>query len=142
MDLAAALSVLGQAIGLAKDLKEIDAGFNLAAMKANAADLYGSLADVKMALTDARDDLREKDDEIVRLRSAFAFGGTLVEYHGYKYEAKADGSPRGTPYCPRCEQNLGRYYRLTPSTKLHERGDSECPECKSQYRHIESFSWE
>jgi hypothetical protein len=142
MDWAATISAISTAIGLAKDLKEIDAGFDLAAMKANAADLYGNLADVKMALTDARDALREKDEEIARLKSAFAFRGTLVERNGYKYEPKADGTPRGDPFCPRCEQNLGRYYRLVPSTKHHTRGDSECPECKSQYQHVSRFTWE
>ncbi|MEK1890739.1 MAG: hypothetical protein AAAB35_24885 [Phyllobacterium sp.] len=141
MDIAAALSILGQAIGIAKDIKEIDTSFDTAAMKANAADLYGKLADVKMTLTDARDELRDKDSEIERLKSAFAYKGTLVEERGYKYEPKADGNPRGKPFCPRCEQNLGKYYRLVGSSRTGGRGDSVCPECKTEYPRVPEYVW-
>ena len=44
MDIAAGLTLLGQATNIVKGLREIDKGFDLAALKARMADLYGTLA--------------------------------------------------------------------------------------------------
>ncbi|WP_146618676.1 hypothetical protein [Rhodoplanes elegans] len=67
MDIAAALSLLGQAIGVVKDLRELDKGFDAAALKAKMADLYATLADVKIALSDARESIHERDLKIKEL---------------------------------------------------------------------------
>jgi len=61
MDIATALSLLSNATGVVKDLREIDKGFDLAALKAQMANLYGTLADVKIALSDARETIHDKD---------------------------------------------------------------------------------
>ncbi|MDE3818758.1 hypothetical protein GHK78_11775 [Sinorhizobium meliloti] len=140
VDIAAGLSLAAQAIGIVKDLREIDKGLDSAEYKARMADLYSALADVKMALADAQDEMKSKDQLIAELRDNFQKKGDLVEYHGFKYEKFEDESPKGIPFCPRCEQNLGRYYRL--ARREGARGDMKCPECKVDYRHIAEFSWE
>jgi len=48
MDIATALSLLSNATGVVKDLREIDKSFDVAALKAKMADLYVTLADVKI----------------------------------------------------------------------------------------------
>lgn len=69
MDLVTALGTLGQAIKLTKDLRDIERGFDAAAQKAQIAELYSALADVKMALTDASEELHAKGREIKTLEA-------------------------------------------------------------------------
>ncbi|MBZ9710475.1 hypothetical protein LB543_27635 [Mesorhizobium sp. ESP7-2] len=72
MDIAAALSLLSQAIGVVKDLRDIDKGFDKAALKAQMADLYGSLADVKIALSDAQITIHDREQQIKKLEDQIA----------------------------------------------------------------------
>mgnify|MGYP001398699799 CR=1 FL=1 len=139
MDWGAALSAVATAVGIAKDLREIDQGLDKAAMKARLADVISNLADVRIALTDAREEMRERDAEVDRLRRAFEFRSSLVEKDGYKFEPFPDGTPKGEPFCPRCEQNLGRFYRLNSIAGYSKYG---CPECKSTFQHVPVFLWE
>ncbi|UGY03280.1 hypothetical protein [Bradyrhizobium quebecense] len=67
MDIAAALALVGQATGIVKNLREIEKGFDAAALKAQMSELYGTLADVKIALSDARETIHEKDKKIKEL---------------------------------------------------------------------------
>lgn len=72
MDIATGLTLLSQATGLVKDLREIDKGFDAGALKAQMADLYGTLADVKIALSDARETIHERDQKIKALEEKIA----------------------------------------------------------------------
>jgi C4-type Zn-finger protein len=79
LDIATALTLLGQATRIVKDLRELDKGFDLAAMKAQMANLYGTLADVKIALSDAREAIHDKEKKIKELEdkiAAVTFGET------------------------------------------------------------------
>ncbi|MGY3239960.1 DNA repair exonuclease SbcCD ATPase subunit [Bradyrhizobium sp. USDA 4448] len=67
MDIAAGLTLLGQATTIVKNLRDIDKGFDVAALKVQMADLYGTLADVKIALSDARETIHERDKKIKEL---------------------------------------------------------------------------
>lgn len=138
MDWAGALSAVATAVGIAKDLREVDKGLDQAEMKARLADVIGNLADVKIALTDARQEARDKDEEIARLKSAFVFKSTLVEKEGFKFETFPDGEPKGEPFCPRCEQNFGRFYRLNWASAYKY----DCPECKAGYSNVPVYVWE
>ncbi|MEW9807029.1 hypothetical protein [Mesorhizobium marinum] len=138
MDWAGALSAVATAVGIAKDLREIDQSLDNAGMKARLADVISNLADVRMALVDARDEAIEKDREIDRLREAFYWRGNLVEVNGFKYESFEDGSPRGSAFCPRCEQNAGRFYRMG----FVVGGAHKCPECKTDYMRVREFIWD
>ena len=72
MDIMGALAVAGQTVKLAKDLRDLERDLDSASYKARMAELYGNLADIKMALTDAKEALHEKDGEIKRLKSDIA----------------------------------------------------------------------
>ncbi|NML75275.1 hypothetical protein HHL25_14180 [Rhizobium sp. S-51] len=138
MDIAAALAIAGQAIGLVKDLREIDKGLDTAEYKAKMAELYSSLADVKMALSDAQMALREKDQEIHELRAKFELRTKLVEVDGFRYETHESGKPKGVPFCPRCEQNSSRLYRLT---RFKGMIIYKCPECNAEYKPVHAYPW-
>lgn len=67
MDISTGLTLLAQATGIVKDIRDIDKGFDAAVLKAQMADLYGTLADVKIALSDAREAIHERDQKIKEL---------------------------------------------------------------------------
>ena len=137
MNIPEALTVLSKTIELTKGLRDIDHKIEMAELKAKAADIYSAMADLKMALVDARDEIEEKDKEIARLKTAFEFQGKTIERHNMLYEER-DGHPMGMPFCPRCMGVDGRSIKLTA---LIETGKpSQCPQCKSKYdRQTEYF---
>lgn len=69
MDLMTGLATVQQAIGIAKELRDLEKNLDSATYKAQIAELYSSLADVKMALTDAQTALHDKDRQIRELTS-------------------------------------------------------------------------
>lgn len=138
MDLAAGIAIAGQAIGLVKDLREIDRGLDSAEYKAKMAELYSALADVKMALADARDDLKLRDAEIERLRNSLAKQHDLIEVHGFKMLKFEDGTPRGNPFCPICEQKEGRYIHIENIPGNY----NVCPNCKSKFGDVPRYLWD
>lgn len=72
MDIATGLTLLAQATGIVKDLREVDKGFDAAALKSQMADLYGTLADVKIAPSDARETIHDRDRKIKELEVKIA----------------------------------------------------------------------
>lgn len=140
MDIASSISAITGALQVVKELRAIDAQLDKADLKAKLADVMNSLADAKMALIDANEALGVQKSEAQRLKGAFEFKGNLVESRGFKYESFDDGGPKGEPFCPRCEQNKGRYYRLN---RIKGGGFSslECPDCKSTFQ-ATTYVWE
>ncbi|MEW8194302.1 MAG: hypothetical protein AB2793_11385 [Candidatus Thiodiazotropha sp.] len=130
MDISSAVQAIATAIGIAKDLREIDRSVDEASFKLKLADLTESLADAKVSLVDAQNKLQEKDNEIERIKKAFEFRGTTVTKHGFRYEDRGNGTPQGPPFCPRCETKDGFYILLNQYRGI---SDLQCPECKSKY---------
>ena len=127
VDIMTALATASQAIKLAQDLRGIDKAVNAAEYKLKIAELTGALSDIKLALTDAKEELASKDSEIEKLTKALHRVADLVEYHGYRYDKMPDGKPKGAPYCPVCEQK-GTLIHLA---KFH--GMIHCPSCKASF---------
>ena len=69
MDIVSGLAALGQAVQIVKDLQSIEHKLDSAVIKAKMAELYGSLADAKIALTDAREIIHKKDQQISELQA-------------------------------------------------------------------------
>lgn len=67
MDLVAGLSAASTAIGIAKDLREIDRGVDEATYKLKLAELASALADTKLALADAKTKISDLSSEIAKL---------------------------------------------------------------------------
>ncbi|RWI14450.1 MAG: hypothetical protein EOQ92_28880 [Mesorhizobium sp.] len=68
MDIVGGLAAVGQALDIARQLREFDKSFSDAEFKLKVAELYSALSDTKMALADAREAIQERDSEIRRLK--------------------------------------------------------------------------
>src|SRR5208282_5906708 len=92
IDWPVALSAVSQAIKLARDLSSIDKEISQADLKLKIADLTETLATIKLAMTEAKTDAAEKDEEIARLKTLQkrVVEGT-VEIRGYRYRNRTDG---------------------------------------------------
>ena len=79
-------------------------------LKLKVAELTGSLADIKLTLTEAKSDAAEKDDEIARLKKLQQrLVDETVELYGYRYRKRKDGKDggAGNPMCDVCLQKSG-----------------------------------
>ncbi|WP_166298290.1 hypothetical protein [Bradyrhizobium sp. 2S1] len=72
MDFAVALASASQALTIVKQLREIEKGVSEGELKSAMADLYGKVAELRMALTDAREEIHEKDKQIKALKDQIA----------------------------------------------------------------------
>ena len=78
MDVMTGLAAASQALGIAKDLKELDASIGKAEFKLKIAELTEALADTKVALSEAKMSLAEKDTAISNLEAE------IVELNHYR----------------------------------------------------------
>lgn len=72
MDLVSGLSAASTALGIVKDLREIDRSVDEAGFKLKLAELTEALADARIALSDAKGEIAEKNSEIRLLKDALA----------------------------------------------------------------------
>ena len=131
IDITGLLSSMTAAIGVAKAVSEAKGVYDQADLKLKMAEIVSTLADVKIALAEAASEARAKDEEIARLKKAFAFTETTVELHGWRFPTTKHGEPYGTPVCPRCIEVDGRLMVLRQVS--HAYGDLSCPMCKTKY---------
>jgi len=69
MDLITGLSAVSQALGLVKDLREIDRGVDEASFKLKLAEIGSALADAKIALADAKERIAGLESELDTLKN-------------------------------------------------------------------------
>jgi hypothetical protein len=118
MDVMAGLAALGQAINIAKFVREADHALQGAELKAKLTELYDKLADARMALLDARDELAANNTEIVRLGEALKFKAEkTARINGLVYELE-EGRPVVYPFCPKCEASH-QFFRLLRTQNLY-----------------------
>ncbi|WP_153002691.1 hypothetical protein [Sphingomonas endophytica] len=131
MDIVAGIGAVSSALSIAQTLRGIDKSYGDATYKAQLAELIVALADAKLAMAEAKENLASKDKEIERLTLAFSTKSSLVAGEGgYNYLADANGNAIGYPVCPKCEQVYGRIMQ----TKEHEHsGKARCPACSDIY---------
>jgi len=142
IDWALALSTASQAFKFANDLRSIDKEVSQAELKLKVADLTGTLADLKMILTEARDDAAEKDAEIARLKKLQRrLEEETVEQYGYRYRKRKDGKGpvAGNPMCDICLQKDGL---LIETAFVHGTGIQQlrCPNCKATYAGLHTYT--
>jgi hypothetical protein len=68
MDVMAGLAAVSNALDIARTLRTIDKTYDLATVKAQMADIYMALGDAKIALSDARDGIATRDQQIKDLQ--------------------------------------------------------------------------
>jgi hypothetical protein len=131
MDIAGSIAAVTAAIGLVKDLKEIDAQFDKAEMKLKIAELTVALADAKMGLVEVAQQLRDKDAQIADLNAKVKYRAEkLVDQNGFRYKS-VDGKASGLPYCPACE-NKGLFIKLAQDRNAPGH-PYKCPNCRADY---------
>ncbi len=102
------------------------------------------ILNLRQLLLSAQTELIEKTQEVSNLRREIAdltrtaeFAESLHSHKGFKFETK-DGEPFGWPFCPACETNYSKFFRLVPQggntgNTYKERGSKQCPNCKHIY---------
>lgn len=134
MDIAGSLSAVTAALGLVKELRDIDAQFDKAELKLKIADLTSALSDAKLGLVDISQELKAKEDEISRLRATIEFRETkLIDKGQFRFFAGDDGKGKGLPICPVCEKR-GDFISVAQD-RSHGIGKITyyCPKCKANY---------
>ncbi len=106
MDLMSGLTAISHALSIAKELREIDRGVDEAAYKLKIADLIETLADTKIALSEAKEAISEKDAEIAKLLRTIE-------------DAKSGD------ICPVCQSGRLRTERVSPHPSFGEVGIQE-----------------
>ncbi len=122
------MTVASSTLDLVKKLKNLDHDLDKASLKSDMVELYSNLAEVKMALVDAQQALHEKDRLLEEFKAQGDFKGTLVTIHGFKYY-ETDENPIGLPYCPTCETNHGKFFRLSRKDEQYSR----CMDCNKSH---------
>lgn len=129
VDIAAGLAAVGQALSIAKTLREMEKSVSEAEFKLQIADLYTSLSDAKIALADAREALQAKDAEIGKLKSVADNRVKTIRVGQFNYGMGSDGRPFSLPFCPACEQTNGMQVPISRGIGGH----NICPKCKGVY---------
>jgi hypothetical protein len=137
MDFMTIIATATKSLEMVKALKDIDKQIGEAELKARAADLLSNLADLKVALVEAKEEAALKDSEIAKLKKAFQLRNDGVRHNSFLYDKGSDGQPVGQPYCTRCEQIDGVMIKLTYDDGM--RGNAICPQCKAKYRHVQVY---
>jgi hypothetical protein len=137
MDIAAAIAMVTQGLGIARTLRTIEKNFDEATYKAQIAEVIEALTDAKLALADAKENMAERDKEIERLKANFQLRANLVSDRGdYKYIANDAGQPLGYPICPKCEVLDGRIVQLKQDGgMIHGR----CPACSTKFSPVTAY---
>jgi len=141
IDWPLAFSTAAQALKLANEFRSIDKEISQAELKLKVAGLTTALADLKMTLTEAKNDAAEKDGEIARLKTLQRrLAEETIELYGYQYRKRTDGKQggAGNPFCDVCLQKEGL---LIETTHLHEAGRPlQCPNCKATYGDLRTYT--
>jgi hypothetical protein len=142
IDWPLALSTASQAIKFVNELRAIDKEVSQAELKLKIADLTGTLADLKVILTEAKGDAAEKDAEITRLKALQRrVTEETVELHGYRYRKRKDekGPAAGNPFCDVCFQKEGL---LIETSFVPGKGIMalQCPHCKATYGQLRTYT--
>ncbi|MDW9786806.1 hypothetical protein GOB29_19705 [Sinorhizobium meliloti] len=134
MDIAAAISGITSALGLVKELRDINAQFDQAELKLKIADLTEALSEAKLGLVDVAEELQAKDAEIANLKEQLQFRATkLVDQGHFRYFADEQGKAAGVPVCPVCETK-GLFLKLAQDrSKGAGSVTYVCPSCKANY---------
>lgn len=106
---------------LTKDLGEVELREEVLAQR----ELLLSAKEEILRLREANSEL---ESSLKEMQSTHELLDGSIEVDGFRYDSP-HGTPLGLPYCPLCEVESKRLYRLT---RLNERY-SRCPKCKNEY---------
>jgi hypothetical protein len=139
MDVMATISALSNGLDILKTLKDIDLEFDRAKYKAQVAELMSTLAEAKISLLDAKEQIQSRDTELTNLKKAFEFArdNTVIQ-RGMRYQKAPDGTPEGMPFCDRCD---GRLIRIVGTSNAKDGYKAICPQCKADYGREHGYAY-
>jgi hypothetical protein len=142
MDVMGTIAALSNGLEILKKLKDIDLEFDRAKYKAQVAELMSTLAEAKISLLDAREQLQSKDVEVASLKETFEFArDSTVIQRGMRYQKAPDGNPEGMPFCDRCEKVGGRLIRIVGTSTAKDGYKAICPQCKADYGREHGYTY-
>jgi hypothetical protein len=134
MDFGTAIASVTHALELLRVMKDIDKDFDAASYKGRIAELTVALADAKRDLVDARDAVADSQKEIERLKETFRRRTeSTVVVRGRRFEKTPAGEAMGMPFCDRCETMDGILIRLVSVIDAKTGRKAICPQCKSDF---------
>jgi len=141
IDFAVALTSLTKGLEALRAIQEIDKNLDAATYKAKIADLMSAVADAKIALVDAREEIASKDKEIDQLKEGLRFRreNTIV-VRGFRFEKAQNRSPMGMPFCTRRDTIDGILIRLA-KTSTKDGYKALCPSCKADFGGEHGFGY-
>lgn len=134
MSVGAAIASLNAALTIAKAMRQVEKDYDAAVLRGQIVDLMGAVADAKVELLDAQEQLQAKDHEIKRLTESVKAKAELIEVNGYMFAKDEAGTPKGLPFCPAC---LDKGTQMRPARSLNNM--FVCPACKAMYRGLENY---
>ena len=136
LDIPGALSGVSTALTIVKQLNDIDKKVDEAGFKLRIAEATAALAEAKLGLIDAQEEIKSKDREIAELKAGFKRKEETVERKGFRYRADKEGNPIGHAFCPVCME-AGSFI---PMNEAHEAGrPTKCPKCKGNFGHVSAY---
>jgi len=133
IDFAVALTSLTKGLEALRAIQDIDKNLDAATFKAKIADLMSTVAEAKIALVDARDEIASKDKEISRLKEELQFRReSTVTVAGFRYEKAENGKPIRMPFCSRRDIIDGILIRIV-ETCTRDGYKEICPSCKADF---------
>ncbi|NAW60475.1 hypothetical protein CAG58_00640 [Vibrio sp. V31_P5A7T61] len=124
------LSSIGQAISLAKRLREISKNIEDAEFKNLLADLNLELADTKLALADVIEQNSQLKLEVNELKNSQGSNLSQLEFREFAYYGANDDGP----FCSACYETKNQQVRLSKVTGTFSTfGRHKCPSCKQYY---------
>ena len=131
MDIITAIAAGTKALEALKAIQDMNKAYDSATWKGKVAELMSDIADMKIALIDANEQIRdlEKEKDLLMTMVAFKAENTINK-NGFCYEVFDDDQVSHLPFCQYCMTN-GKYVRISHSPSGG--GSSICPSCKTHY---------
>jgi hypothetical protein len=140
VEIGQVLATITTAISLTKEIAQANKIVDEVAFKLKMAEVQVALADAKIAVSDLRNEIVERDNTIRELRSAIEVREQIVQHQGLDYRRGANGQPSGDPYCPKCLAEKNVRVAMLQTSDGHGGQASRCPS-RFNYLKVPSFSY-
>jgi hypothetical protein len=131
LDIITAIAAGTKALEALKAIQDINKAYDAATWKSKVAELMSDIADMKITLIEANDQIRdlEKNNESLAKMVTFKAEKTISK-NGSCYEVFDDGQVSDLPFCQNC-MTTGKYVRIAHG--VMGAVNAICPGCKTQY---------
>jgi hypothetical protein len=129
MDIMTAIAAGTRALEAVKAVQELNKSYDEATWKAKTAELISDIADMKVALVEAHERIRQLQNQNETLQDQLTFKAEKTKYlKGWRYEIFDDDTVADFPFCQRCETE-GKFVRIVRGLG----STANCPGYKGTY---------